>query len=228
MTEKNKNRTIGRQVRKMIAAAMAAMLVFVSANVTDVNAEETVLAVSENTTVTGTTTVEAEKDTESNTGRPDVENSGTENSGVETTDLEAETADLDTETAEAHTYENGFCTDSGCDAYEPAVLTTDKYDMNGDGKKDEAYEIGNAGQLYWFAGLVNGTLTDGTAQNLKANAVLTVDITVNENLLTSIKTDEDGNVTNGTDFRIWLPIGKINSDNGKQMLYAGVFDGKRV
>ncbi len=226
MMEKSKSRIIGRQVRKMIAASMAAMLVFTSANVTDVNAEETVLAVSENTTVTGITTVEAEKDTESNTGRPDVENSGAENSEAENINLEAETADLDTETAEAHTYENGFCTDDGCSAYEPAVLTTDKYDMNGDGKKDEAYEIGNAGQLYWFAGLVNGTLTDGTAQNLKANAVLTADITVNEKLLKNINTDKDGNVTNGTAFRIWLPIGKINGANGKQMLYAGIFDGK--
>ena len=227
MTEKNKNRAIGRQVRKMIAAAMAAMLVFTSVNMTDVNAEETVVAVSENTAVDGTTGVEAEKDTESNTGRPDVENSGAESSGVETTDLDAEIADLEVETAGTHTYDkNGFCTDSGCSAYEPAVLTTDKYDMNGDGAKDEAYEIGNAGQLYWFAGLVNGTLTDGTVQNLKANAVLTADIIVNKDLLTSINTDDDGNVTNGTSFRIWLPIGKINSDNGKQMLYAGIFDGK--
>ena len=227
MTEKNKNRAIGRQVRKMIAAAMAAMLVFTSVNMTDVNAEETVVAVSENTAVDGTTGVEAEKDTESNTGRPDVENSGAESSGVETTDLDAEIADLEVETAGTHTYDkNGFCTDSGCSAYEPAVLTTDKYDMNGDGAKDEAYEIDNAGQLYWFAGLVNGTLTDGTEQNLGANAVLTKNITVNEDLLTSIKTDDDGNVTNGTSFRIWLPMGKINSDNGQQMLYAGIFDGK--
>ena len=219
--EKSRNRAGGRQARKMIAAAMAAMLVFTSANVADVNAEETVLAVSENavTEETGAGVVEAEKNTENNTGEPEVENGGAENSDTEITDLDAETA-------EAHTYENGFCTDSGCDAYQPAVLTTDKYDMNDDGEKDEAYEIGNAGQLYWFAGLVNGTLTDGTAQNLKANAVLTADIIVNKDLLTSINTDEDGNVTNGTSFRIWLPIGKINSDNGKQMLYAGIFDGK--
>ena len=218
MMEKSRNRAVGRQARKMIAAAMAAMLVFTSANVADVNAEETVLAVSENavTGETGAGVVEAEK----NTGEPEVENGGAENSGVETTDLEAETAGT-------HTYDkNGFCTDSGCDAYQPAALTTDKYDMNDDGEKDEAYEIGNAGQLYWFAGLVNGTLTDGTAQNLGANAVLTKNITVNEDLLTSIKTDDDGNVTNGTSFRIWLPMGKINSDNGQQMLYAGIFDGK--
>ena len=228
--EKSRNRAVGRQARKMIAAAMAAMLVFTSANVADVNAEETVLAVSENTAVDGTTGVEAEKDTESNTGRPDVENSGAESSGVETTDLDAEIADLEVETAGTHTYDkNGFCTDSGCSAYEPAVLTTGKYDIDANGEitdSDEAYEIGNAGQLYWFAGLVNGTLTDGTAQNLGANAVLTKNITVNEDLLASIKTDDDGNVTNGTSFRIWLPMGKINSDNGKPMMYAGTFDGK--
>ena len=128
---------------------------------------------------------------------------------------------------EPHVYENGFCTI--CSAYEPAVLTTGKYDIDVNGEitdSDEAYEIGNAGQLYWFAGLVNGTLTDGTAQNLKANAVLTADIIVNKDLLTSINTDDDGNVTNGKSFRIWLPIGKINSYKRKPMLYAGIFDGK--
>ena len=222
--EESRNRAVGRQARKMIAAAMAAMLVFTSANVADVNAEETVLAVSENavTGETGADVVEAEKNTENNTGKPEVENREAEN-----IDLDAETADPDTETADGtHTYKNGFCTDSGCSAYEPAALTTDKYDMNDDGEKDEAYEIGNAGQLYWFAGLVNGTLTDGTAQNLKANAVLTADIIVNKDLLTSINTDDDGKVTNGTSFRIWLPMGKINANNGQQMLYAGIFDGK--
>ena len=225
--EKSRNRAVGRQVRKMIAAAMAAMLVFTSANVADVNAEETVLAVSENavTGETGAGVVEAKK-----TGEPEVENGGAENREAENIDLDAETADPDTETADGtHTYKNGFCTDDGCDAYEPAVLTTGKYDIDANGEitdSDEAYEIGNAGQLYWFAGLVNGTLTDGTAQNLKANAVLTADIIVNKDLLTSINTDDDGKVTNGTSFRIWLPMGKINANNGQQMLYAGIFDGK--
>lgn len=227
MMEKSRNRAVGRQVRKMIAAAMAAMLVFTSANVADVNAEETVLAVSENavTGETGAGVVEAKK-----TGEPEVENGGAENREAENIDLDAETADPDTETADGtHTYKNGFCTDDGCDAYEPAVLTTGKYDIDANGEitdSDEAYEIGNAGQLYWFAGLVNGTLTDGTAQNLKANAVLTADIIVNKDLLTSINTDDDGKVTNGTSFRIWLPMGKINAKNGQQMLYAGIFDGK--
>ena len=225
--EKSRNRAVSRQARKMIAAAMAAMLVFTSANVADVNAEETVLAVSENavTGETGSGVVEAKK-----TGEPEVENGGAENREAENIDLDAETADPDTETADGtHTYKNGFCTDDGCDAYEPAVLTIGKYDIDANGEitdSDEAYEIGNAGQLYWFAGLVNGTLTDGTAQNLKANAVLTADIIVNKDLLTSINTDDDGKVTNGTSFRIWLPMGKINAKNGQQMLYAGIFDGK--
>lgn len=226
MMEKSRNRAVGRQVRKMIAAAMAAMLVFTSANVADVNAEETVLAVSENavTGETGAGVVEAKK-----TGEPEVENGGAENREAENIDLDAETADPDTETADGtHTYKNGFCTDDGCDAYEPAVLTTGKYDIDVNGEitdSDEAYEIGNAGQLYWFAGLVNGTLIDGTAQNLKANAVLTADITVNEDLLTSINTDDDGNVTNGMSFRAWSPMGMTDEKGKITGYYKGIFDG---
>lgn len=226
MMEKSRNRAVGRQVRKMIAAAMAAMLVFTSANVADVNAEETVLAVSENavTGETGAGVVEAKK-----TGEPEVENGGAENREAENTDLDAETADPDTENADGtHTYKNGFCTDDGCDAYEPAVLTTGKYDIDVNGEitdSDEAYEIGNAGQLYWFAGLVNGTLTDGTAQNLKANAVLTADITVNEDLLTSINTEEDGNVTNGSSFKAWRPMGMADENGEFTGHYKGIFDG---
>ena len=224
--EKSRNRAVGRQVRKMIAAAMAAMLVFTSANVADVNAEETVLAVSENavTGETGSGVVEAKK-----TGEPEVENGGAENREAENTDLDAETEDPDTENADGtHTYKNGFCTDDGCSAYEPAVLTTGKYDIDANGEitdSDEAYEIGNAGQLYWFAGLVNGTLTDGTAQNLKANVVLTADITVNEDLLTSINTDDDGNVTNGSSFKAWRPMGMADEKGNLTGWYTGIFDG---
>ena len=223
MMEKSRNRAVGRQARKMIAAAMAAMLVFTSANVADVNAEETVLAVSENavTGETGAGVVEAKK-----TGEPEVENGGAENREAENTDLDAETADPDTENADGtHTYKNGFCTDDGCDAYEPAVLTTGKYDIDANGEitdSDEAYEIGNAGQLYWFAGLVNGTLTDGTAQNLKANAVLTADITVNEDLLASINTDKDGN---GSSFKAWRPMGMADEKGYLTGWYTGIFDG---
>lgn len=113
---------------------------------------------------------------------------------------------------EAHNYNSqGFCTD--CDAYQPAVLTTDKYDINEDGTKDAVYEISNAGQLYWFAGLVNGTLS-GVAQNKSANAVLTADIVVNANVLKS-----DGTLNEGT-FKEWTPIATSASP------YTGIFDGQ--
>ena len=89
--------------------------------------------------------------------------------------------------------------------YQPATETTDKYDIDDDGTKDTVYEISNAGQLYWFAELVNGTL-DGVEQNTLANAILTANITVNENLLDSLQYDTEGNVSNGSDFISWTPI----------------------
>ena len=120
-------------------------------------------------------------------------------------------------------YENGFAVDSdGNSSYQPAVLTTDKYDMDGNGSKDEVYEISNAGQLYWFAGLVNGTLS-GVTQNTSANAILTANITVNENLLDSLQYDTEGNVSNGSDFISWTPIADCMEDHTTQ--YSGTFDG---
>ena len=125
-----------------------------------------------------------------------------------------------TKETESHSIgENGFC---ACDnVYQPADLTTDKYDINGNGSKDEVYEISNAGQLYWFAGLVNGTLS-GVTQNTSANAVLTANITVNENLLDSLQYDAEGNVSNGSDFISWTPIADCMGDI---IGYSGTFDG---
>ena len=107
--------------------------------------------------------------------------------------------------------ENGFCACNN--AYQPADLTTNKYDMDGNGSKDAVYEISNAGQLYWFAGLVNGTLS-GVTQNKSANAVLTADIVVNKNVLKS-----DGTVNEGT-FKEWTPIATNASP------YTGIFEGQ--
>ena len=106
--------------------------------------------------------------------------------------------------------------------YQPATETTDKYDIDDDGTKDTVYEISNAGQLYWFAGLVNGTL-DGVEQNTLANAILTANITVNENLLASLQYDTEGNVSNGSDFITWTPIADCMEDH--ITLYSGTFDG---
>ena len=107
--------------------------------------------------------------------------------------------------------ENGFAEDG---SYQHATLTTDQHDINGDGTKDEVYEIGNAGQLYWFAALVNGELGDET-QNTSANAVLTANITVNKDVLYY-----DGTLANNyPDFITWTPISHFGS-------YAGTFDGQ--
>ena len=117
-----------------------------------------------------------------------------------------------TKETETHSIgENGFCACN--EVYQPAKLTTDKYDMDGDDSKDAVYEIGNAGQLYWFAGLVNGTLS-GVTQNASANAVLTKDIVVNKNVLKS-----DGTVNEGT-FKEWTPIATSASP------YTGIFEGQ--
>ena len=121
-----------------------------------------------------------------------------------------------TKETESHSIgENGFCACNN--VYQPADLTTDKYDIDGDKINDEVYEISNAGQLYWCAGLVNGTLS-GVTQNTSANAVLTADIVVNKNVLKS-----DGTVNEGT-FKEWTPIG--NTCNGSYSPYTGIFEGQ--
>ena len=117
-----------------------------------------------------------------------------------------------TKETETHSIgENGFCACNN--AYQPADLTTNKYDIDGDKINDEVYEISNAGQLYWFAGLVNGTLS-GVPQNTSANAVLTKDIVVNENVL-----KPDGTLNEGS-FKEWTPIATSASP------YTGIFEGQ--
>lgn len=101
------------------------------------------------------------------------------------------------------TYSNGFCS-ANSSHYESAAV-----DSNG------TYQIGNAGQLYWFASLVDGGTTD-------ANAVLTADITDNVSL-----TNSSGGVNEGT-FRTWNPIGEYSALSflGGGNPYKGTFDGQ--
>ena len=77
------------------------------------------------------------------------------------------------------------------------------------------YQIGTKAELYWFAGMINGTL--GVKQEFGANAVLTANITVNTGVL-----DNDGepNPNIGGRFVTWKPIGS-SPDR-----YAGTFDGQ--
>ncbi|MBE6733783.1 MAG: hypothetical protein E7563_00370, partial [Ruminococcaceae bacterium] len=90
-------------------------------------------------------------------------------------------------------YTEGVCT--VCGGFEPAT----------DENEDGVYEIGNAGQLYWFADKVN----NDNANYGSANAILTSDIVVNEGVMTS----------ESTDARVWTPIG--DSTNS----YSGKFEG---
>lgn len=87
---------------------------------------------------------------------------------------------------------------NSCNGYMPAVCIS-----------EGNYEIGNAGQLYWFADQVN----EG---NPTYNAVLTKDITVNQNVLNA------DNTLNSGSYMEWTPIG--NSVAGVK--YAGTFKGQ--
>lgn len=92
---------------------------------------------------------------------------------------------------------DGFCTTEGCGGYQPAVL-------NGG-----TYEISTSGQLYWFADKVNNGETG-------INAVLTQNITVNENLLNA-----DGTLNeSGRNLLVWIFIGNQSNQ------FVGTFDGK--
>lgn len=105
---------------------------------------------------------------------------------------------------------SAFAADDGI-ILSPATLTTDKYDVTGDGAKDSVYEIGNASQLYWFAALVNGTLPN-ERKNMRANAVLMNDITVNSKVI-----DENGElIGDGSGLFEWTPINE----------FRGIFDGQ--
>ena len=85
--------------------------------------------------------------------------------------------------------DNGFCIKAYCSACQPAELD------------DGVYQIGNAGQLYWFAEKVNGGEYD-------ADAVLMTDITINTGVLGA-----DGSLNrDGSSFTQWTPIGN-NSTN---------------
>ena len=90
---------------------------------------------------------------------------------------------------------------------------------NGDGSASAPYRIGTAEELAWFAGLVNGTLTDGTAQSSTAHAVLTADITLNDT------TGWESWDENTPGLRLWRPIGFTSYTTFTQA-YKGVFDGK--
>ena len=109
---------------------------------------------------------------------------------------------------------NGFCTEGGTH-YEPATDTD----------SDGVYEIANGGQLYWFMELVNSVELDESGNRYADyDALLTADITINENVLNA-----DGTLAEG-DFRAWFPIGYDYDRDGdgtnEDVYYTGIFDGQ--
>ena len=86
----------------------------------------------------------------------------------------------------------------------------------GDGTEENPYQIGTAEQLYWFAGLVNGTL-NGVTKNTGAWAELTADITIPKGeTWTAIGNYESESYDNDDPK---FPVFQIVS-------YTGTFDGK--
>ncbi|MBQ9519135.1 MAG: hypothetical protein IJR59_04500, partial [Firmicutes bacterium] len=90
------------------------------------------------------------------------------------------------------------------------------YDSNGFGSDgsyqqpsytNSAYQISNAGQLYWYAAYINN--------GSKANAVLTKDITVNGGKMTA----------SSTGARAWTPIAAA-TEHSEGVFFTNSFDGK--
>ena len=81
------------------------------------------------------------------------------------------------------------------------VLAATSTQPTGAGTQEDPYQISTTDELFWFAGLVNGTLTGGTTKNTAACAKLTTDITI----------PDEG--------YIWTPIGSESAP------YTGTFDG---
>ena len=120
--------------------------------------------------------------------------------------------------------EDGFksCYECGKEVYQSAEVVSDTHHPELKDHYADYYAIENAGQLYWFAGLVNGdpsVCAGDVTQNPSANAVLTKSITVNEGVLES-----DGTLVDSVrGFKSWTPIGNYRVND---VSYAGTFDGQ--
>ncbi len=121
---------------------------------------------------------------------------------------------INSEEGSSHTRVRGYCCDQDYD--EPVLVDGDNYASLGlTSDYIGYYAISNYGQLYGFAKIVNGGDYD-------ANAVLTDNITANENVL-----KPDGTL-NGDEQSLWqwnpiLPDGSVESSGAQK--YEGTFDG---
>lgn len=94
-------------------------------------------------------------------------------------------------------------------------IDTGEYVTIKDTDGDSFFEIGTADELYAFSEVV----ADG---NTKINAILTDDIEINKNVVSSLLGE------NTKKFREWKPIGShpyINGEYTYDYLYEGIFDG---
>ncbi|MCD8045067.1 MAG: InlB B-repeat-containing protein [Clostridiales bacterium] len=129
---------------------------------------------------------------------------------------ETTVVEKDSYTLYAHWYDaNGFC--EQCGQYQPASYN----------ETAQCYEIGNAGQLFWFAALVNGDdsnaeFTDEDLARGTYDAVLTADIDLNPGY--TFDTDGSYTVGSGT-LHEWTPIG-VYTYSSDWAVYEDNFDGQ--
>jgi len=100
----------------------------------------------------------------------------------------------------------------------PVQVTLDNIEgvSNRPALKDGYYQISNADELYWFIDFVNKKVEDGwrtTYPNNNANAVLTADIVVNENVLTTESTPNEAILSSIEESKHFYT-------------YKGIFDGQ--
>ena len=97
------------------------------------------------------------------------------------------------------------CAQVGCSGkYQNGICSKDAAHFEAAPEEGGVYKISNAGQLYWFAALVNAGEND-------ADAALTADITINADMAAEGKL-------------AWTPIGLYTSAR-EFVSYAGTFDG---
>lgn len=128
-------------------------------------------------------------------------------------------------------YENGICS-ADATHYEAPTLNNNGTEAD---TTDDYYEIGNAGELYWFAALCNDIDRDNPDQISQSdsyirnyyfipyNAILTADITLNENVIRNGGLNADT-----TGFVQWDPIGfdELGGTRTSHIAtYTGTLDG---
>ena len=97
------------------------------------------------------------------------------------------------------------CAESGCSGkYRNGICSKDAAHYEAAPAEGGVYKISNAGQLYWFAALVNSGEVD-------ADAALSADITINADMSAEDKLE-------------WIPIGLYTSAR-EYVSYNGTFDG---